>query len=117
MFTVYTTDIFPKVKADLQQGLEVLFLGTPCQIAGLRKYLRKSYDNLTLVDLCCHGVPSQKFLRDDVEHLCDVTFRNKGDMSKPWDRWGLYVTFRNKGEHEQALGQVGLTLPLGTRVT
>lgn len=37
----YTTDIFPKVKADLQQGLEVLFLGTPCQIAGLRKYLRK----------------------------------------------------------------------------
>ena len=88
----YTTDIFPKVKTDLQQGLEVLFLGTPCQIAGLRKYLRKSYDNLTLVDLCCHGVPSQKFLRDDVEHLCDVTFRNKGDMSKPWDRYGVYLS-------------------------
>lgn len=92
----YTTDIFPKVKADLQQGLEVLFLGTPCQIAGLRKYLRKSYDNLTLVDLCCHGVPSQKFLRDDVEHLCDVTFRNKGDMSKPWDRYGIYLSGKEK---------------------
>ena len=104
----YTTDIFPKVKADLQQGLEVLFLGTPCQIAGLRKYLRKSYDNLTLVDLCCHGVPSQKFLRDDVEHLCDVTFRNKGDMSKPWDRWGLYVTFRNKGDMSKPWDRWGL---------
>lgn len=106
----YTTDIFPKVKTDLQQGLEVLFLGTPCQIAGLRKYLRKSYDNLTLVDLCCHGVPSQKFLRDDVEHLCDVTFRNKGDMSKPWDRWGLYVTFRNKGEMSKPWDRYGVYL-------
>ena len=106
----YTTDIFPKVKADLQQGLEVLFLGTPCQIAGLRKYLRKSYDNLTLVDLCCHGVPSQKFLRDDVEHLCDVTFRNKGDMSKPWDRWGLYVTFRNKGDMSKPWDRYGVYL-------
>ena len=106
----YTTDIFPKVKADLQQGLEVLFLGTPCQIAGLRKYLRKSYDNLTLVDLCCHGVPSQKFLRDDVEHLCDVTFRNKGDMSKPWDRWGLYVTFRNKGDMSKPWDRYGIYL-------
>ena len=106
----YTTDIFPKVKADLQQGLEVLFLGTPCQIAGLRKYLRKSYDNLILVDLCCHGVPSQKFLRDDVEHLCDVTFRNKGDMSKPWDRWGLYVTFRNKGDMSKPWDRYGVYL-------
>ena len=106
----YTTDIFPKVKADLQQGLEVLFLGTPCQIAGLRKYLRKSYDNLTLVDLCCHGVPSQKFLRDDVKHLCDVTFRNKGDMSKPWDRWGLYVTFRNKGDMSKPWDRYGIYL-------
>ncbi len=106
----YTTDIFPKVKTDLQQGLEVLFLGTPCQIAGLRKYLRKSYDNLTLVDLCCHGVPSQKFLRDDVEHLCDVTFRNKGDMSKPWDRWGLYVTFRNKGDMSKPWDRYGVYL-------
>ena len=104
----YTTDIYPKVKGDLQQGLEVLFLGTPCQIAGLRKYLRKPYDNLILVDLCCHGVPSQQFLRDDVENLCDVTFRNKGDMSKPWDRWGLYVTFRNKGDMSKPWDMYGI---------
>ena len=97
----YTTECYPQIKADLKSGLQVLFLGTPCQVAGLINYLRKPYDNLTTVDLCCHGVPSQKFLRDDVEILCDKNeniLRNKGDMSKPWDRYGLYVCFRNKGD-------------------
>ena len=36
----------------------VLFVGTPCQVSGLRQYLRKDYENLILVDLICHGVPS-----------------------------------------------------------
>ena len=35
-----------------------MFTGTPCQVAGLRKYLRKNYENLLLVDIVCHGVPS-----------------------------------------------------------
>lgn len=42
----------------LRQGRNVLFSGTPCQIAGLKNYLRKDYDNLITVDLICHGVPS-----------------------------------------------------------
>ena len=109
----YTTECYPKVKADLKNGLRVLFLGTPCQVAGLIKYLRKPYDNLITVDLCCHGVPSQKFLRDDVEALCNKnegSFRNKGDMSKPWDRWGLYVTFRNKGDMSKPWDRYSTTI-------
>lgn len=43
----------------LKQGREVLFVGSPCQIAGLRTYLRnKEYPNLLAVDFLCHGVPS-----------------------------------------------------------
>ena len=61
--------IYREVKKDLQSGLKVLFTGTPCQIAGLKAYLRKEYDNLFCVDLVCHGVPSQKLLRDDVENM------------------------------------------------
>lgn len=44
----------------LKQGREVLFSGTPCQIAGLKKYLRREYENLLAVDIICHGVPSPK---------------------------------------------------------
>ena len=42
----------------LKEGTLVLFTGTPCQIQGLRKFLRKDYDNLLTVDIICHGVPS-----------------------------------------------------------
>ena len=43
----------------LKQGREVLFVGSPCQIAGLRTFLRnKEYTNLLAVDFLCHGVPS-----------------------------------------------------------
>lgn len=42
----------------LKHGREVLFSGTPCQIAGLRSFLKKDYENLLLVDFVCHGAPS-----------------------------------------------------------
>lgn len=42
----------------LKAGKNVLFSGTPCQIAGLKQYLRKEYENLLTVDIVCHGVPS-----------------------------------------------------------
>lgn len=43
----------------LKQGREVVFTGSPCQIAGLRTFLRgKEYPNLLAIDFLCHGVPS-----------------------------------------------------------
>ena len=57
----------------LKQGRKVLFSGTPCQIAGLRKFLRKEYVNLLAVDVVCHGVPSplvwRKYLEETREKL------------------------------------------------
>lgn len=47
----------------LKQGRKVMFTGTPCQIAGLKHYLRKEYENLLAVDFVCHGVPSSKVWR------------------------------------------------------
>lgn len=47
-------------KEFLQAGRKVLFTGTPCQIAGLKNFLRKDYENLLTVDVICHGVPSPK---------------------------------------------------------
>lgn len=50
---------FKDAERFLKQGREVLFVGSPCQIAGLRTYLRnKQYQNLLAVDFLCHGVPS-----------------------------------------------------------
>ena len=93
--------IYRDVKSDLQTGREVLFIGTPCQVAGLKRYLRKDYENLLLVDLVCHGVPSQKLLKENVErilrdnHLTDgqyrVAFRRKGRQTSDL-RYGVFLT-------------------------
>ena len=55
-----TADTFEQTKNDLISGRKVLFSGTPCQIAGLKQYLGKDYENLYTIDIVCHGVPSQK---------------------------------------------------------
>lgn len=58
--------IMPQIKTDLKNGLKVLFIGTPCQVAGVKTFLRGDYKNLLTVDFVCHGVPSQQLFNDIV---------------------------------------------------
>ena len=60
-------DNFHKVKIYLNEGKSVLFSGTPCQIAGLKAYLRREYENLFTVDVVCKGVASPEVLRQYVQ--------------------------------------------------
>ncbi|MBD5496301.1 MAG: 4Fe-4S dicluster domain-containing protein [Lachnospiraceae bacterium] len=61
--------IYREVKAELLTGKEVLFTGTPCQVAGLYGYLGKEYENLYTLDLICHGVPSGMVLKKYIKDL------------------------------------------------
>lgn len=54
--------IHAAVKADLKNGLKVLFVGCPCDVAGLKRYLRKDYGNLLTCELFCAGITSSKIL-------------------------------------------------------
>ena len=64
-----TTDTFKSVKKLLRDGRTVLYSGTPCQIAGLKGFLRKDYDNLYTMDVICHGVASPKLFVKYLEWL------------------------------------------------
>ena len=82
-------------KRFLNEGRKVLFSGTPCQVAGLHRYLRKPYDNLLSVDFICHGVPSPKvwkiYLEEvvkQVQSISSVEFRNK---EKGWKKFGFIL--------------------------
>lgn len=76
---------YRQVRDDLRSGIKVLFIGTPCQVAGLYGFLRyKEYKNLFTADLVCHGVPSQQMLNDNIDLYtvkkgdeCRVSFREK----------------------------------------
>lgn len=53
----------------LRDGRLVMFVGTSCQIVGLKRFLRKEYDNLLAVDFICHGVPSPGIWRKYLEEI------------------------------------------------
>lgn len=60
---------FRQCRGDLREGRKVVYIGTPCQIAGLKKFLGKDYHGLITVDLVCHGVPSQQLLSNELQYL------------------------------------------------
>ena len=67
-------ECFPNIKKLLKDGCKVLFCGTPCQVAALYSFLNYRPSNLFTLDLICHGVPSPKFFKMDIEHYCnDIT--------------------------------------------
>jgi len=63
-----TKSTFGQAKKKLIEGSVVLYIGTPCQIAGLKAYLRRDYPNLFTVDLICHGVFSPILLPLEIEY-------------------------------------------------
>lgn len=80
------------VKKDLDEGMKVLFSGTSCQVAGLKCYLQKEYENLLCIDIVCHGVPSKKVWQKYLDWIAKgnkimgVDFRNKKDFG-----WAAHV--------------------------
>lgn len=61
--------VFGEVKKLLASGREVLFTGTPCQVAALRAFLGGDPERLTTVDFICHGVPSPLVFDGYLRHL------------------------------------------------
>lgn len=97
-------DTYPQARQYLTAGRWVLFSGTACQIAGLKKYLGKDYDRLLIVDVLCHGVPSPKIWKlylDDLERKYHATatsiqFRDK---TTGWKQYSMKILFDNGQEY------------------
>ena len=85
-------DSYKQVREFLKAGRLVLFSGTGCQIAGLKLFLRKEYDNLLTVEIACHGVPSPKVWREYVKKvsagrpISRIAFRDKRNG---WNGYGM----------------------------
>ena len=105
------------VEQFLKSGRIVLFTGTPCQIAGLKLFLRKDYEQLLTVDVICHGAPSpgiwRQYLQEEIARQCnrkntvllhpisgrdvrvvDIAFRNK---VSGWKKYSFALTFSTTG--------------------
>lgn len=101
-------DTFREVKAALMEGRQVLFSGTPCQIAGLKAFLGKMYAKLLTVEVICHGTPSplvferykQELAREHGNSPVSIAFRNK---IYSWRRFSLVSVFADTSENREDL--------------
>lgn len=91
---------FREIKARLDMGRYVLFSGTPCQVAGLVRYLRKDYERLLTVDFACGGLTSHRLYQ---EHLANLEKKKHSKVSAVnfrsgvygWKQYALKVDFQN----------------------
>lgn len=97
-----TSTAYKDAERFLKNGREVLFTGTPCQIAGLKHFLRREYENLTTVDFICHGTPSPKvwrrYIKENVQNeyseIKKILFRDKSQEG--WKRFHFTIETENK---------------------
>lgn len=95
-------DTYAKCAHFLKAGRKVMYSGTPCQIAGLKHYLRKEYDNLLTVDFVCHGVPSPKvwgkYLNEvvGIVNVQGVSMRNK--QLEGWKNYNFVLDYQKDGK-------------------
>ena len=93
-------DTYKKAKEFLDNDKYVLFTGTPCQIEGLYKFLRRDYDKLYTQDFICHGVPSPRVWRKYLKETNNmynsqpknISFRSKDNS---WQDFELKIQYEN----------------------
>lgn len=100
---------FKKIKDQLVSEKSVLFSGTPCQVAGLKAFLQKEYDNLLTIDFVCHGVPSPLAWRKYVEWRADKDNAGKlpehinlRDKKTGWSRYQYSNLYQYQGNNTYA---------------
>lgn len=101
--------IYSGIKNLLDQGKSVLFSGTPCEVAALKNLLKDSdCTNLLLIDIVCHGTPSQKLFD---EYLCHYEKKTKNKVKRymfrvkraPNDGMNCFVSIRSDRDSEKVL--------------
>lgn len=106
-------DSYLQTKKFLDSNRKVLFSGTPCQIAGLKRFLRKDYSNLLLtVDVICHGVPSpmiwdqylQRILKPYGMKKSNIKSLSFRDKSTGWADYSLKIEAKTP-INERTIGQ------------
>lgn len=101
-------DLYCKVRDALKKRV-VLFVGTPCQVAAINRFI-KNKNNLITVDLVCHGVPSPKVWESYLKYMSngkkiiDINFRDK----KYYSYYGLKIVYENEEFYEPVMDNIYL---------
>lgn len=109
-----TNNCFTQIQSLLNDNRTVLFSGTPCQNAGLLKFLDKDYSNLITVDLLCHGTPSPKVWQDYLKLNYNKSKINSINFRAKYQDWNvgtwtsIYDTNYGYIEEDKKKKQIGI---------
>lgn len=98
----YMVGVYRKVRDLLRKDVPVLFSGTPCQVAALKRFVGNNCSNLYLVDVVCHGVPSPavwtRYLSSRFmdSKITSISFRRK---DRGWKNYALSIGYENGTEY------------------
>lgn len=100
-------NLYKDILSVLKSGHQVLFTGTPCQVAACRKFIPAIYqDKILYVDIVCHGVPSQKLFSDYIKKLS----ANFGGISafnfRTREGWGYAPAFAREDNSWHSLSGI-----------
>lgn len=100
-------DSYRQAECFLKSNRKVMFSGTPCQIAGLRNYLRKPYPGLLFtIEIICHGVPSpliwDEYLKSitSLDNADAVECINMRDKRHGWIDYSISISFGKDNRQE-----------------
>ncbi|MEO0275109.1 MAG: Coenzyme F420 hydrogenase/dehydrogenase, beta subunit C-terminal domain, partial [candidate division WOR-3 bacterium] len=102
-------DVYEKIIEIAKNGKSVLFIGTPCQVAGLKNIVEQTgtiEDKVFTVDLVCLGVPSpvvfKKYVDENFKHkiISSISFRSK---IFGWSKPCIVVNTANGNPYSMAL--------------
>ena len=111
---------FKEVAETLSKGRPVLFCGTPCQVAALRRFVRRNQELLTCADFICHGVPSPLVWRQWLSStfkdskITEINFRSK---SKGWRNYHLEVRMESGDVFSFAIPDSAYTRAFSANIT
>lgn len=97
----YIGQVYKTVREKLIEGKKVLFVGTPCQVVGIKKFIGQNlYQNLVTIDLACHGAPSPRIFNEYIQYFEEkfgskvekIEFRNK---KFGWKKYAMVLSFCN----------------------
>lgn len=98
-------NIYQEVQSRLNQNMYILFVGCPCEIAGLKSYLGKNTKNLYCIDFVCKGPTSEKPMKEYAD-IMEKRFHSKISSlnlryvgGKAWIPQWIRIQFENGKEY------------------
>ena len=98
---------FTEIQTQLNHDKSALFVGCPCQVAGLKAFLKRPYENLICIDFVCHGIPSPGVWKEYVKYRASqdnsghlpiaINLRSK---ESGWSKYQYSIHFQYDDEHE-----------------